>query len=255
MLRATDERWEHIRDHFQEERIPAERATRRPNCSHGILDALLGHCALPSGTRFRDATHTIRRCIAFLGSDASTKSCVMNSQSCRTRCANGECSKSEDIHRRHVCVRRARWGTERTNKTWKSAKTMAVVDRNGKTLAVSTHAARHHNVKSVRLCVYYCIIGATPHTLIGEHAYGTVTLHEQLRQRCPVMTAPQRFNRSSRPTQDTRWVRQYPRRSTAVRFFAWMRRNRPFIDSMGTSPSQSSVYRTSHGDLVVIKRF
>jgi lipoprotein-anchoring transpeptidase ErfK/SrfK len=56
-------------------------------------------------------------------------------------------------------------------KRGKGMKIMAIVDRNGLPLSVSTHAANHHEVRLVQLCFDFYMIEAKPENLIGDRAY------------------------------------------------------------------------------------
>jgi hypothetical protein len=47
---------------------------------------------------------------------------------------------------------------------------MAIVDRHGLPLSVSTHAANHHEVRLVQLCFDFYMIEAKPENLIGDCA-------------------------------------------------------------------------------------
>ena len=53
----------------------------------------------------------------------------------------------------------------------KGLKIMAIVDRHGLPLSVSTHAANHHEVRLVQLCFHFYMIEAKPENLIGDRAY------------------------------------------------------------------------------------
>jgi hypothetical protein len=55
-------------------------------------------------------------------------------------------------------------------KRGKGMKIMAIVDRHGLPLSVSTHAANHHEVRLVQLCFDFYIIEAKPENLIGDRA-------------------------------------------------------------------------------------
>jgi hypothetical protein len=55
-------------------------------------------------------------------------------------------------------------------KRGKGMKIMAIVDRHGLPLSVSTHAANHHEVRSVQLCFDFYMIEAKPETLIGDRS-------------------------------------------------------------------------------------
>ena len=101
-------------------------------------------------------------------------------------------------------------------------KTMAIVDRHGLPLSVSTHAANHHEVRLVQLCFDFYMIEAKPENLIGDRAYDSDPLDEALRQDGIEMIAPDRCNRSKPPTQDRRRLSRYMRRWLVERFFAWI---------------------------------
>jgi hypothetical protein len=47
-------------------------------------------------------------------------------------------------------------------------KIMAIVDRHGLPLSVSTHAANYHEVRPVQLCFDFYMIEAKPENLIGD---------------------------------------------------------------------------------------
>ena len=83
-------------------------------------------------------------------------------------------------------------------KRGKGMKIMAIVDRHGLPLSVSTHAANHHEVRLVQLCFDFYMIEAKPDNLIGDHAYDSDPLDEQLRNDGIEMIAPHHSNRSKR---------------------------------------------------------
>jgi hypothetical protein len=59
---------------------------------------------------------------------------------------------------------------------------MAIVDRHGLPLSVSTHAANHHEVRLVQLCFDFYMIEAKPENLIGDRAYDSDPLDAELRK-------------------------------------------------------------------------
>ena len=67
-------------------------------------------------------------------------------------------------------------------KRGKGMKIMAIVDRHGLPLSVSTHAANHHEVRLVQLCFDFYMIEAKPETLIGDRAYDSDPLDNELRK-------------------------------------------------------------------------
>ncbi len=89
-------------------------------------------------------------------------------------------------------------------KRGKGMKIMTIVDRHGLPLSVSTHAANHHEVRLVQLCFDFYMIEAKPENLIGDRAYDSDPLDEELRNDGIEMIAPHRSNRSKPPTQDRR---------------------------------------------------
>ena len=107
-------------------------------------------------------------------------------------------------------------------KRGKGMKIMAIVDRHGLPLLVSTHAANHHEVRLVQLFFDFYMIEAKPENLIGDRAYDSDPLDEELRNDGIEMIAPHRSNRSKPPTQDRRRLSRYTRRWLVERFFAWI---------------------------------
>src|SRR5512144_2125866 len=101
-------------------------------------------------------------------------------------------------------------------------KIMAIVDRHGLPLSVSTHAANHHEVRLVQLCFGFYMIGAKPENLIGDRAYDSDPIDHVLGQDGIEMIAPRHSNRAKPPTQDRRRLRRFLRRWLVERFFAWI---------------------------------
>jgi hypothetical protein len=91
-----------------------------------------------------------------------------------------------------------------TTKRGKGMKIMAIVDRHGLPLSVSTHAANHHEVRLLQLCFDFYMIEAKPENLIGDRAHDSDPLDAELRKDGIEMIAPHRGNRSKPPTQDRR---------------------------------------------------
>lgn len=57
---------------------------------------------------------------------------------------------------------------------------MGLVDRRGFALAVSTHAANHHKVRLVQLSFDFYMIEVKPEDPIGDRAYDSYQLDEEL---------------------------------------------------------------------------
>jgi len=83
----------------------------------------------------------------------------------------------------------------------KGMKIMAIVDRHDLPLAVSTHAASHHEA---RLRFDFCLVEAKPHDLVGDRAYDSDGLDAVLREQGIEMKAPHRSNRQKPSTKDRR---------------------------------------------------
>jgi transposase len=65
--------------------------------------------------------------------------------------------------------------------------------------------------------------------LIGDRAYDSDPLDEELRNDGIEMIAPHRSNRSNPPTQDRRRLSRYMRRWLVERFFAWVQWQRRIL--------------------------
>ena len=100
---------------------------------------------------------------------------------------------------------------------------MAIMDRAGLPLSVSTHTANHHEVKLVQWSFHFYMIQAMPEVLIGDHAYDSDDLDDDLGGKGIKMVTPHRKNRKKPKTQDGRELRQYKRRLIVKRFFARMK--------------------------------
>ena len=75
-------------------------------------------------------------------------------------------------------------------KRGKGVKIMGIVDRHGLPLSVSTHAANHHEVTLVQLSFDFYMLEAKPENLVGDRAYDSDPLDEQLRREGIEMIAP-----------------------------------------------------------------
>ena len=113
-------------------------------------------------------------------------------------------------------------------KRGKGVKIMAIVDRHGLPLSVSTHAANHHEVTLVQLSFDFYMIEAKPEHLIGDKAYDSDDLDDQLKREGVELIAPHRSNRKLK-TQDGRALRRYARRWLVERFFAWLQWKRRLL--------------------------
>ena len=100
---------------------------------------------------------------------------------------------------------------------------MAVADSSGFPLALHTTSAAPHEVALVLDTLEQSLVGEQPERLIGDKAYDSDKLDEQLAQQGTQMIAPHKKNRrSENKTQDGRPLRRYKRRWKVERLNAWL---------------------------------
>jgi transposase len=223
MIRLSDLQWERIRHHFPEENIADGRPGRRPVSTRQVLEGTLW--ILNTGAQW----HMLPQCYP------NYKTVHRRFQTwCRSEVLRGILMDiANELRERGVldeeeCFIDATFvmakggGAEvGPTKRGKGMKIMAIVDRHGLPLSVSTHAANHHEVRLVQLCFDFYMIEAKPENLIGDRAYDSDPLDHALRQDGIEMIAPHRSNRTKPPTQDRRRLRRFLRRWLVERFFAW----------------------------------
>ena len=105
-------------------------------------------------------------------------------------------------------------------KRGKGTKIMAVADRSGLPVALHIDSASPHEVTLVEDTLATTFLGDLPERLIGDRAYDSDKLDEELRDGGIEMIAPHR--RGRRKTQDGRKLRRYRRRWKVERLFAWL---------------------------------
>lgn len=103
---------------------------------------------------------------------------------------------------------------------------MAIADRHGLPVAVSTHEASTHEVKLVEKTISKCFAPTKPKRLIGDMAYDSDPLDRQLKKSRIKMIAPHKRNRVKPATQDGRELRRYRKRWKVERLFAWIQQFR-----------------------------
>ncbi len=110
----------------------------------------------------------------------------------------------------------------------KGVKILAIVDRHGLSLSVSTHVVNHHEVTLVQLSCNFYMLEAKPKHLIGDGSYDSNGLDVDLKQDGVNMIAPHHSTRKLK-TQDGRNLRRYQRRWLVERFFAWLQLKRRLL--------------------------
>jgi transposase len=112
-------------------------------------------------------------------------------------------------------------------KAGKGVKIMVLVDARGLPVAVNTAPATPHESKLVQGLFDFILTADTPERLIGDKAYDSDKLDDQLASHATLMIAPHRSNRRPESTtQDGRSLRRYKRRWTVERTIAWLQNYR-----------------------------
>jgi len=108
---------------------------------------------------------------------------------------------------------------------------MAVADSTGLPVAICAESATPHEVTLVQQTLSEIFVPETVRRLIGDNAYDSDRLDEELAESGVEMIAPHRSNRKNR-TQDGRPLRRYRRRWKIERLFAWLQ-NFPLENFVG----------------------
>jgi len=104
---------------------------------------------------------------------------------------------------------------------------MALADGTGRPAGIYVTSARPHEVTLVAQTLQARFVDEAPVRLIGDRAYDSDGLDEQLAGQGITMIAPNRRNR--RKTQDGRALRRYRRRWKVERLFAWLQNYRRLV--------------------------
>ena len=107
-------------------------------------------------------------------------------------------------------------------KRGKGTKLLALADGDGLPLAVHAASASPHEVTLVAETLAQVFTAERPERLIGDKAYDSDPLDEELAGQGIEMIAPHKSNRKKEPTQDGRKLRRYKRRWKIERLFAWL---------------------------------
>ena len=231
MQKLSDQHWEMIRHHFPEENEPPGKTGRKPVPARKVLDAVLW--ILNTGAQW----HMLPQCYPNYKTvhrrfQQWCRSDVL--RNVMTELAN--LLRDENVLDESECFIDATFAQARgggdgvgLTKRGKGVKILAIVDRHGLPLSVSTHAANHHEVRLVQLSLDFYMIEALPENLIGDKAYDSDDLDEELGREGINMIAPHRSNRCKTATQDGRRLRRYRRRWLVERFFAWLQWQRRLL--------------------------
>ena len=100
---------------------------------------------------------------------------------------------------------------------------MAITDAAGLPIAIDSHEASRHEVKLVEQTLESSFVDDKPELLIGDKAYDSDTLDEQMAKDYQVeIIAPHRNGRKKPKTQDGRKLKRYKKRWKVERLFAWI---------------------------------
>jgi len=112
-------------------------------------------------------------------------------------------------------------------KAGKGVKIMVMVDAHGLPVAISTCSASPHESQLVQELFDFMLTEQMPERLIGDKAYDSDKLDEQMAERGIEMISPHRGNRKpENKTQDGRPLRRYKRRWTVERTIGWLQHYR-----------------------------
>lgn len=107
-------------------------------------------------------------------------------------------------------------------KSGKGVKIIVLVDARGLPVAVDTVSATPHESQLVQRLFDFMLTVETPDRVIGDKAYDSDELADQLAEKGIELIAPHRRNRKpENKTQDGRPLRRYKRRWTVERTIAW----------------------------------
>ncbi len=142
----------------------------------------------------------------------------------------GRCVERRDGFKLYECFidgtfAKARGGGDGigTTKAGKGVKIMVLVDAQGLPVAVTTGSASPHESRAAQGLFDFMLTKAPPERIIGDRAYDSDRLDEEMAKHGIEMIAPHRSNRKpENVTQDGRPMRRYARRWTVERTISWM---------------------------------
>ncbi len=142
----------------------------------------------------------------------------------------GRCVEQSDGYRLYECFIdgtfcKARGGGDGIGctKAGKGVKIMVLVDARGLPVAVDTTSASRHESQLVQRLFDFMLTAEVPPRVIGDKAYDSDRLDEQLAHQGIEMIAPHRRSRKlENITQDGRSLRRYDRRWKVERTISWI---------------------------------
>src|SRR4029079_12267222 len=182
MIRLLDSEWKRIREHFPEENIPDGRPGRKPVPTRLVLEAVLW--ILNTGAQWHmlpqyypNYKTVHRRFQTWCRNEILRQVLTDIANELRER---GALDEEECFIDATFAMAKGGGAEIGATKRGKGLKIMAIVDRHGLPLSVSTHAANHHEVRLVQLCFDFYMIEAKPKTpLVGDRAYDSAPLDDE----------------------------------------------------------------------------
>src|ERR1700678_986861 len=183
MQRLSDEQWDLIRTHFPEEHIPDDRPGRKPIPARKVLEAVLW--ILNTGAQWHMLPQSYpnyktvhRRFQQWCENEVIRAALTDLANTLRHEGAIDESESYID-----ATFASAKGGGDEIGPTkrGKGVKIIGIVDRHGFTLGGTHRGANHHEVTLVQLTFDFYMIEAKPDNLIGDKAYDSDQLDEQLR--------------------------------------------------------------------------
>ena len=142
----------------------------------------------------------------------------------------GRCVEERDGYRLYECFIDATFSKARgggdgigCTRVGKGVKIMVLVDAHGLPVAVDTTSATPHESRLVQRLFDFMLSAEPPKRIIGDKAYDSDRLDEELAEQGIELIAPHRRRRKPENiTQDGRPLRRYVRRWTVERSIAWI---------------------------------
>ena len=106
-----------------------------------------------------------------------------------------------------------------------ATKLMAIADRSGLPVSATIASGERHEVRLVQQTLDARFTDEAPGRLVGDRAYDSAALEEELADQGIELICPVRRGGSARRP-DGRVLRRYKRRWKVERLFAWLLRNR-----------------------------
>ena len=132
---------------------------------------------------------------------------------------------------------------------------MAIADRAGLPVALSTASAAPHETTFVRPLILGRLTAGKPRNLIGDKAYDSDPLDATCRTLGGELIAPPRTHRIKPRSQDGRKLRRYKRRWKIERLFAWRHNYRRLVTRYERSAANFLAFLKLAAFLILAKKY